>query len=186
MAISAASLPELNKGTKPVQMLASTTKMQISVSPNHNRLLSNLVCRAIAMIKRSGMLLSMASFLAACQLGAPSEALSLKSNDDATQIIVAIATAAQICWFKSKDIAFSGYRLANEVNSHAGRPRVLLVPKRDPGALPLLVIQAERRGDAASGTYTDIQTFGPILSSSHGKRITDDVKRWSDGNRDCK
>lgn len=182
---AAAWFPEFVKGTQPVEIQTPSNPAEISGPPIRPRLLCNLACRATTMIKWPAMLCTMLSSLAACQLG-PSQALSLKSNDDATQIMVAIATAAQTCWFKSRDIAFSGYRLANEVNSPAGRPRVLLVPKRDPSALPLLVIQAERRGDTASGTYTDIQTFGPILSSSHGKRITDDVKRWSNGNRDCK
>ena len=168
-----------------MQMQTPPNPAQISSPRNLARRLWNLAFRATTVINWPGILCTPLLSLAACQLG-PSQALSLKSNDDATQIMVAIASAAQTCWFKSKDIAFSGYRLANEVNSPAGRPRVLLVPKRDPAALPLLVIQAERRGDTASGTYTDIQTFGPILSSSQGKRITDDVKRWSSGNKDCK
>ncbi|MGI9399939.1 MAG: hypothetical protein ACR2O0_01680 [Rhizobiaceae bacterium] len=124
--------------------------------------------------------------LSACQTGSPSKALSLNSKQDATAIMVIIANAAQTCWFKSKDIAFRSYRLANEVNSPAGRPRILLVPKSDPSALPLLVIQAEKKGDTATGNFTEIQTFGPILSTSSGSRITNDVKRWSSGNEECR
>jgi hypothetical protein len=123
--------------------------------------------------------------LGACQLGAPSEALNLRSNTDATPIMVSIAGAAQNCWFASRDRAFLNYRLAEEVNSHAGRPRILLVPKADPSGLPHLVIQAERRGDAATGKYTDVQTYGPMLSTASGKRITEDVARWADGNTSC-
>lgn len=124
--------------------------------------------------------------LAGCQTGIPSDALSLKSDTAPTSIMVSVAKAAQQCWFKSRDSAFSGYRLANEVNSPAGRPRILLVPKRDPGALPLLVVQAEKKGSNTSGAYTDIQAFGPILASGNGKRITDDVRRWASGNSNCK
>ncbi len=123
--------------------------------------------------------------LAACQIGAPSDALSLRSATEPTDVMVAVAEAAQNCWFKSGDKAFSGYRMADEVNSHAGRPRILLVPKKDPGALPLLVVQAETKGDKASGAYTHVQAFGPVLSGGSGKRITDDVQRWADGSNDC-
>lgn len=100
--------------------------------------------------------------------------------------MVKIAKAAQTCWFKSKDVAFRNYRLANEVNSPAGRPRILLVPKSDPSALPKLVVQAEKKGDTTSGNFTDIQAYGPILSTSSGSRITNDVKRWATGNGECK
>ncbi|MEM7462057.1 MAG: hypothetical protein AAF362_05200 [Pseudomonadota bacterium] len=124
--------------------------------------------------------------LSACQTGSPSDALTLKSKQDATAVMVKIAKAAQACWFKSSEIAFRSYRLANEVNSPAGRPRILLVPKSDPSALPLLVVQAEQKGDTATGKFTEIQAFGPILSTSSGSRITNDVKRWSGGNNNCR
>jgi hypothetical protein len=125
-------------------------------------------------------------FLSACQPGLPSQALTLKSESQPTDVMVAVARSAQDCWFRSNDRAFREYRLADEVNSPAGRPRILLVPRQDPAALPLLVVQAEQRGDLASGRYTDIQTFGPILASPSGKRIADDVRRWSGGDRACR
>lgn len=123
--------------------------------------------------------------LAACQLGSPARVLSLRSDTDATQMMVAIARAAQTCWFRSEDDAFGSYSMADEVNSPAGRPRLLLVPKSDPSALPVLVIQAEHKGDARSGRYTDVQTYGPILESSSGERITADVTRWAGGDDSC-
>lgn len=126
------------------------------------------------------------SSVSACQTGSPSDALTLKSKQEPTAIMVKIAKAAQTCWFKSKDVAFRNYRLANEVNSPAGRPRILLVPKSDPSALPKLVVQAEKKGDTTSGNFTDIQAYGPILSTSSGSRITNDVKRWATGNGECK
>ncbi|MFZ1816151.1 MAG: hypothetical protein WBO55_13385 [Rhizobiaceae bacterium] len=123
--------------------------------------------------------------LTACQTGKPADPLSISSSTDPVEQMVFIAKAAQKCWFQSKDRAFTGYRMANEVNSPAGRPRILLVPKRDPGALPLLVVQAETKGDAASGRFTNIQTFGPILSTSNGERIANDVRRWGNGDAAC-
>lgn len=125
------------------------------------------------------------TLLAACQQGQPSDALRIRSETAATELVASIARIAQTCWFKSKDRAFASYRLANEVNSSAGRPRFLLVPKRDPGGLPLLVVQAEQVIDPASGPYTDLQTYGPALQSVNGRRITDDVRRWSQGDSSC-
>ncbi len=126
--------------------------------------------------------------LAACQSdsGSPSANLSINSGQKPTQAVASIARTAQKCWFKSGDETFSGMRMSNEVNSFSGRPRFLLVKRSDPNGLPLLVVQAEKKGDGASGTFTNIQTFGPLLQTSDGKRITDDVSHWSKGNTDCR
>ncbi|GIL00815.1 MAG: hypothetical protein BroJett030_07140 [Alphaproteobacteria bacterium] len=131
----------------------------------------------------AGLLLAAA--LPACQVGGSSRVLALKGEAAPTEIILAVARAAQTCWFKSADSAFAAYRLADEVNSPAGRPRVLLVPRRDPSALPVLVIQAETKGTTASGTFSDIQAYGPLLSSAHGERIAGDVRRWASGDNAC-
>ncbi len=124
--------------------------------------------------------------LAACQTGSPSASLSINTKDSPVKAISSIAQIAQKCWFKSGDRAFKGMRISNEVNSYAGRPRILLVKRSDPNGLPLLVVQAETKGNTTSGTYTNIQTFGPLLQTNSGKRITDDVSRWSKKNPDCK
>ena len=123
---------------------------------------------------------------AACQSGSPSKSLSINTSKKPVDALVEIAKVAQTCWFKSGDRRFSGLRMSDEANSHSGRPRFLLVKKSDPNGLPMLVVQAEQRGDSASGTYTNMQTFGPLLQTSSGKRITDDVNRWSKGNKQCK
>lgn len=122
---------------------------------------------------------------AGCRVGQPSDALTLRSERAPTDILVAVALAAQKCWYADNEQAFADYRLADEVHSSAGRPRLLLVPRRDPTGLPLLVVQAERRGGEASGTFSEIQAYGPLLAGPHGKRITDDVRRWAGGNDDC-
>ncbi|MEM9278269.1 MAG: hypothetical protein AAGA76_06825 [Pseudomonadota bacterium] len=124
--------------------------------------------------------------LASCQNGTPSENLSINTKQVPVQAMVSIARAAQKCWFKSKDPAFRDFRLSDEVNSPAGRPRFLLVKRIDPNGLPQLVVQAEQKGDTTTGKFTNIQTFGPLLQTGNGKRITDDVRRWSKGNAECK
>lgn len=127
----------------------------------------------------------LSTLLAACQSGAPSENLSINSKQKPAQIVAAIAKTAHRCWLKSGDKAFSDFRISSEVNALAGRPRFLLVKRADPNGLPHLVVQAETRGDASSGTYTKIEAFGPLLQTGSGERITDDVSRWSKGSTAC-
>lgn len=137
---------------------------------------------------RAALAGALALVLAGCQAEKGNQSspdLALKSSTSPSEMVVSLARTAQTCWFKSKDPVFAKYRLASEVNSYAGRPRFLLVPKNNPGGLPELVVQAERAGTAASGKYTNVQTFGPLLRSGNGKRISDDVKRWAKGDKSC-
>ena len=94
--------------------------------------------------------------------------------------MVRVAKQAQACWFGAKDPAFRPYRLAVEVNSHVGRPRILVVPRNRPSGLPKLVAQAERRG--ARNTFT---AFGPLLQTSQGPRLRASLNRWAGGSTTC-
>jgi hypothetical protein len=89
-----------------------------------------------------------------------------------------VATAAHRCWFASKDPAFRDVTFANELNSFTGRPRFLLVPKRDFGGKPLLVVQAE-------GAPARVDAFGPMIEGAAGARIRSDVDRWTAGSSAC-
>ncbi|GHC60663.1 hypothetical protein GCM10010136_00830 [Limoniibacter endophyticus] len=89
-----------------------------------------------------------------------------------------IAIAAQKCWFASRDAAFKPYRMANELNSYSGRPRILLVPARNPESRPLLVVHAE-------GTPARLEAFGPLMESPQGSRIAADIRNWAHGNNAC-
>ncbi len=110
---------------------------------------------------------------------------SINTSKKPAVAVAVIAKKAQTCWFKSGDKAFTGFRLANEVNSFAGKPRFLLVPRKNPGGLPVLVVQAEEKGKTASGKFTNIQTFGPLLQTAQGRRILIDVNRWTKGETTC-
>lgn len=123
--------------------------------------------------------------LAACQAKTPPPSNALNTNQKPEVVVANIAKVAQKCWFKSGDKAFKAYRMANEVSSFAGQPRFLLVPRKNPGGLPLLVVQAEKKGTAASGTFTSISAFGPLLEGSESQRILGDVDRWSKGDTKC-
>ena len=121
--------------------------------------------------------------LASCKTGEPSKNLVLETSQTPSKTMVLLAKTAQTCWFKSRDPAFRSHKLASEVNSYAGQPRFLLVPKNNPTGLPLLVVQAQ--SDQSSDKATKVQVFGPLLQSENGKRIANDVMRWSKGNTKC-
>ena len=90
--------------------------------------------RAIAALPIAGiMLLS----LIACQTVEPAPPVAVKSAS--LRVMEQVATAAHKCWFASGDPTFRAYRMANELDSHSGRPRFLLVPATNYGGLPLLL-----------------------------------------------
>lgn len=130
---------------------------------------------------RNGCLLFGLVMIPACQSGGPADGLNLTSAQKPLTIIASIGRTMQKCWFKTRDPVFTKFRLANESNSHTGRPRLLLVPKNKPTGLPSLVVQAEKKNGA-----TTIQAFGPLLSTSAGQSISDDLKNWAAGKTVCK
>ena len=123
--------------------------------------------------------LALAGALAACQAKAPANPPTAPQGKSAAlRTMEQVAIAAQSCWFASRDPAFAPYRMANELNSFSGRPRILLVPSRSPESRPLLVVQAE-------GEPARVDTFGPLMQDALGPRISADVRRWMAGSRAC-
>lgn len=116
----------------------------------------------------------LAAMLAACQSAAP----AANANRAALPTMERVALGANACWFKSGDPAFAAYKLAPELNSFTGRPRILLVHKGSPESRPLLVVQAE-------GSPARLQAFGPMMQEPVAGRIAGDVNRWSSGNKAC-
>lgn len=134
----------------------------------------------VSPISRTGLrlaaLVTTAAAIAGCAPEAPRPVAGPSSA--ALPVMERVALGANACWFKSKDPAFSGYRLAPELNSFSGRPRILLVKAHSPESRPLLVVQAE-------GSPARIDAFGPMMSEPVSARITADVNRWSKGGRGC-
>lgn len=131
------------------------------------------------MIKQLGALLLLLVLTACNQSG--SGALTPKPKLQSPQsLMVHVAKRMQACWFAKKDSAFRRYRLASEVNSYAGKPRVLIVPKNNPAGLPKLVVQAERKGGR-----NVLSTFGPLLDGKDGPRLRNSVTKWARGANSC-
>ncbi|MBC2804021.1 hypothetical protein ELI13_10450 [Rhizobium ruizarguesonis] len=124
-------------------------------------------------LANAALLTAVAAMVAACQTPAPTG-----PNRAALPTMERVALGANACWFKSGDPAFAAYKLAPELNSFSGRPRILLVHKGSPESRPLLVVQAE-------GSPSRLQAFGPMMSEPVAGRITTDVNRWSAGSKAC-
>ena len=125
-------------------------------------------------LANAALLTALAAMVAACQTPAPTTG----PNRGALPTMERVALGANACWFKSGDPAFAAYKLAPELNSFSGRPRILLVHKGSPESRPLLVVQAE-------GSPSHVQAFGPMMSDPVAGRIAADVNRWSGGSKAC-
>ena len=119
--------------------------------------------------------------LAACQTSTVSKDYAeFHSAQDPATTAARIAQAVRACWFEAARPAFAEYSYAPELNSFANRPRVLIVPKADPGGLPKLVIEASPSPRGAS-----VKLFGPLMASGEAAAIGRDVERWTAGNSGC-
>lgn len=110
--------------------------------------------------------------------GCQSERRTSSPNGAALPTMERVALAANSCWFKSGDATFKPYRLAPELNSFSGRPRILAVPRNSPESRPVLVVQAE-------GNPARLDAFGPLMNGAAGERIRKDVLRWAGGASGC-
>ncbi|MBL8584365.1 MAG: hypothetical protein JNL61_19350 [Rhizobiaceae bacterium] len=122
--------------------------------------------------------LGLSLLAAACQSKAPPSPAAPSGKSASLRAMEQVAIAAHKCWFASKDPAFKPYRMANELNSFSGNPRFLLVPVKNYGGLPLLVVQA-------SGNSSRVDVFGPLLDQALGGRIKADLTRWQSGDTSC-
>jgi hypothetical protein len=111
-----------------------------------------------------------AALVAGCQSTPP----TTNTFDEAHQLYSALTETMKTCWF-SGDPAFADYIYSPEIN--AATPRILIVPKGKPTALPLLVVEAKGRANA--------DVYGPLLASAEGPRISADLDRWIKGGREC-
>jgi len=116
--------------------------------------------------------------LAACNSGPKTPPPSTSGKSASLRSMEQVAIAAHKCWFASKDPAFKKYQMANELNNFGGTPRFLLVPAKQYGARPLLVVQAQ-------GNSSQVQVFGPLMSEALGGRISADINRWRSGDASC-
>jgi len=129
-----------------------------------------------AFLQFSAAIVLSAAALSSCQSQKAAQAPAVRSA--ALPVMERITTGANACWFRTKDPAFAQYRMAPELNSFSGKPRLLLVAKHSPESRPLLVIMAE-------GEPARLQAFGPIMQGPLHDKITAGVNHWARGNSGC-
>lgn len=118
-------------------------------------------------------------WFAGCQSQGSVKELKFHAKAKPPLLIESLAKSIKHCWFGKKS-QFSRYRLANEVTSHTGRPRLLFIPNGSTSGLPALVIQAQARGSGS-----DVLVFGPLMASPLQHRIENDIKRWVNSPEKC-
>ncbi|MDS1135106.1 hypothetical protein [Nitratireductor indicus] len=117
--------------------------------------------------------------LSACQGGPGGTPLSLGVNSGTpVSVLQHINNAGAKCWMRSGDRQFRGLHLIPELDTTAGRPRLLIMKSSDRQGLPQLVIEA-------SGTPPRITTYGPLVTGATGARVNADVTRWAGGPDKC-
>ena len=84
-----------------------------------------------------------------------------------------VNSQAHICWLK--DSAFKDYGIIPELDT-TSTPRLLVIPRGKPQALPQAVIVAS--ADSA-------QFYGPLSTSPLSARINTDITRWASGSTGC-
>ncbi|MEO0545926.1 MAG: hypothetical protein AAF035_03165 [Pseudomonadota bacterium] len=117
------------------------------------------------------------SALTACQSTPP---VKLQKSESAQSLMLRVGKQVQACWFKTKDPAFRRYRMADELNSYTGKPRLLIVPRNNPGGLPKLVAEAQRKGGRVQ-----FSAYGPLIDGKDGPRFSSDLKKWASGRTTC-
>ncbi|MGL4405980.1 MAG: lipoprotein [Notoacmeibacter sp.] len=131
-------------------------------------------------MKRALIAISALALLSGCQTSAPKPRPegTITVSRAALPVMERVALGARECWFRSKDPAFRAYKLAPELTSQNGRPRILIVPAKNPNGLPLAVVEA-------TGNPARMSAFGPLMNEPLGKRITSDVNHWVAGSDAC-
>ena len=119
------------------------------------------------------------AFLSGCQsTPGPGPVAFSAGSDAALPVMERVALKARECWFRSGDPQFRGYRMAPELDSYSGRPRILLEPAHELGGRPKLVVQAE-------GNPAKVEAYGPMMNMPIGTRVSNDVRRWAAGGSSC-
>ncbi len=114
-----------------------------------------------------------AALLAGCTPKPKVTLVKPSSQAVAVATLQKVNTQAHDCWMTDK--AFKAYGLIPELDT-TGTPRILVIPKGKPQALPKLVIASNGRS---------VSTFGPLAQSPLAPRINADVARWANGGTSC-
>ena len=131
---------------------------------------------------KTASFLSFVFLLAACAAKPDMTPIAYSSLGEAYKLAESYAKAANRCWFEAKPQEFSRYKIASELDSLSGRPRLLIVPKNRPTDRPLLVIQTQNNDQGS----VNVDVYGPLLGDEKiGSIVRQDVEVWKDGRFSC-
>lgn len=119
-----------------------------------------------------------AALLAGCQSEGSGPFRAEIAADNGVSALARVNENGQRCWIKGGDRAFRGLALIPELDTTAGKPRLLLVKKGKAGGLPQLVIEA-------SGDPVTLESYGPLASTSASRQFNADIIRWARGDETC-
>jgi hypothetical protein len=123
---------------------------------------------------RSRLIRAAAAIAALTALASPAGAAN---SDKAYNLATRLAATIKKCWIDSGDATFADYVYSPEPNATNG-PRILIVPRKNPSAAPVLVIEITTSGGHVS-------VYGPFATSAQSGRISGDLKRWIGGSDGC-
>lgn len=114
------------------------------------------------------------AFLSGCQ----TSQTGMNDNSAAIALLQRVNANAHTCWVRSGDKDFRGYSLIPELDTRAGKPRILIVETKASQGLPKLVIEAD-------GSPPKVTAYGPLAQGPLSTRIKTDVDRWTAGGSSC-
>ena len=114
--------------------------------------------------------------LAGCTQGEPPAPAAAVKQERPVAVMERVARRVQACWYKTPRRALKGTRLAAELDSYSGRPRILIVPRNRPTGLPKIVAEARTVGGS-----TRFEAYGPLLD----RTLESDLNRWARGGSAC-
>jgi len=110
---------------------------------------------------------------------APWTSAGAQPSQAAYALSTRLTAAMEQCWFGPNATDFAGYVYSSEPNA-AGGPRILIVPKDAPTALPVLVIEI-----TTPGGNPHLNVYGPLAGGAQATRIAADLRRWMGGSTSC-
>ena len=119
--------------------------------------------------------------LAGCQSSSPGPgSIQVQASDRALPVMERVALAASRCWFKSGDSSLRAYRLAPELTSFTGRPRITAGSRQQTRGPSAGGDRSQGRSGHRPGLWPPVdRTFG----QSHRHRCTQ-LERWINELRD--
>ncbi len=92
-----------------------------------------------------------------------------------------VSNQVRRCWYGSGKNDFNSYAAESDVNPLFKRARILLLPKDNLEAKPVLIIEAVNK----NSSQATVSAYGPLMNGPQASRITNDLKRWVSGSRAC-